>query len=79
MQKLWDDLDKNNIFATVAQQQRIYNPVGLDIAAETPQEIALSIVAEIQAVIGGRGGSCLRDRLGSIHSSLEQPCLTLVS
>lgn len=79
MQKLWDDLAKNNIFATVAQKQRIYNPVGLDIAAETPQEIALSIVAEIQAVLGGRSGSCLCDRLGSIHSSLEQPCLTLVS
>ncbi|HLP89593.1 MAG TPA: XdhC family protein [Nostocaceae cyanobacterium] len=79
MQKLWDDLDENNILATVAQKQRIYNPVGLDIAAETPQEIALSIVAEIQAVIGGRSASFLRDRLGSIHSSLEQLCLTLAS
>jgi xanthine/CO dehydrogenase XdhC/CoxF family maturation factor len=79
MQQLWDDLAKDNILPTVAQQQRIYNPVGLDIAAETPEEIALSIVAEIQAVIGGRRGSFLRDRLGSIHSSLEQPCLTLAS
>ncbi|HEY9801055.1 MAG TPA: XdhC/CoxI family protein [Leptolyngbyaceae cyanobacterium] len=77
MQKFWDDLSAENIIPTSAQTQRIYNPVGLDIAAETPQEIALSIVAEIQAVIGGRRGNFLRDRPGSIHSPQEQPCLTL--
>ncbi|MBD2449961.1 XdhC family protein [Nostoc sp. FACHB-152] len=79
MQQLSDDLAQDNILPTVGQKQRTYNPVGLDIAAETPQEIALSIVAEIQAVISGRCGGFLRDRVGSIHSPLEQPCLTLVS
>ncbi|BCL38215.1 XdhC family protein [Nostoc sp. MS1] len=77
MQQMWDDLAKENILVTDAQKQRIYNPVGLDIAAETPEEIALSIVAEIQAVIGGRRGGFLRDRPGSIHSLLQEPCLTL--
>nr|MDZ8005001.1 XdhC family protein [Nostoc sp. DedSLP05]MDZ8103526.1 XdhC family protein [Nostoc sp. DedSLP01] len=55
----------------MAQKQRIYNPVGLDIAAETPQEIALSIVAEIQAVIGERKGSFLRDRSLTIGERLR--------
>jgi xanthine dehydrogenase accessory factor len=36
---------------------RVYAPIGLDIKAETPEEIALAIMAEIVAVRrGGRGG-----------------------
>jgi len=34
-------------------------PIGLDIGAETPEEIALAIVAEIVAVRRGRGGGAL--------------------
>ena len=45
----------------------VHSPVGIDIGAETPDEIALSIVAEIQAAITGRPGGMLRDRPGPIH------------
>ena len=45
----------------------LYAPVGLDLGAETPEEIALSIVSEIAAVLGGRAGGSLRDRGGPIH------------
>ena len=46
-------------------------PIGLDIGAETPEEIAIAIIAEIQAVISGRDAGFLRDKTGSIHQSIE--------
>ena len=46
---------------------RLHYPVGLDIGGDTPESIALSIVAEIQCVLSKRKGGFLRERVGSIH------------
>lgn len=48
---------------------RVYAPVGLDLGAETPEEIALSIASEIAAVLAGRDGRSLKSLSGPIHSS----------
>jgi xanthine/CO dehydrogenase XdhC/CoxF family maturation factor len=45
----------------------VYAPVGLDLGAETPEEIALAIVSECAAVIAGRDPVSLRERGGPIH------------
>jgi xanthine dehydrogenase accessory factor len=44
--------------ATEAQIQRVHAPIGLDIGAVTPEEVALAILAEIVAERrGGKGTS----------------------
>jgi len=46
---------------------RMHAPLGLDLGAETPQEIALAAVAEIQAALRRAPATSLRDRTGPIH------------
>ena len=48
-------------------RERLYNPIGLDIGAEGPEEIALAILSEIRAVAAHRTGGFLKDRKGPIH------------
>jgi xanthine dehydrogenase accessory factor len=49
--------------------ERLSGPAGLDLGAHTPAETALSILAEIVAVRGGRSGGRLREGSGRIHST----------
>ncbi|KAF3886028.1 MULTISPECIES: XdhC family protein [Nostocales] len=78
-ERLLQDLQASGFISTPDQLQRLYGPVGLDIGANTPEEIALSIVAEIQAVVADRGGSSLRERTRPIHSQHDElPPSTLI-
>jgi xanthine dehydrogenase accessory factor len=49
---------------------RLHAPIGLDVGAETPEQIALAIVAELQAVQRRRAGGMLRDRARALHADL---------
>lgn len=51
----------------IAIDAEVFAPAGLDLGAETPEELALALVAEIQAVFAGASGESLRDRKAPIH------------
>jgi xanthine/CO dehydrogenase XdhC/CoxF family maturation factor len=53
----------------IERDERLYGPVGLDIGADVPEQVALSIVAELMAVATGRSPRHLREREGSIHGA----------
>jgi xanthine dehydrogenase accessory factor len=50
-----------------APDDRVFAPIGLDVGAEGPEQVALSIVAELLAARAGRPPRHLRQREGAIH------------
>ena len=57
----------------------LHAPIGLDIGAETPEEIALAIAAEIRAALAGRPGGALRLRGTPIHDAVAERGAPLVA
>jgi xanthine/CO dehydrogenase XdhC/CoxF family maturation factor len=55
---------------------RLRNPIGLDLGADTPDEIALSIIAEVQAVLAGHDARPLDGSDGPIHGDRLKPVAT---
>jgi xanthine dehydrogenase accessory factor len=62
-----DDLQKTSFEPDATQLEKVRNPVGLDIGAESPSEVALSIMSELIAVRRGFAGGILNGRAGRIH------------
>ncbi|GAA4295565.1 XdhC/CoxI family protein [Nibribacter koreensis] len=65
---LLEDLKEVGALKEEVSLQNLYGPVGLDLGAETAEEIALSILAEIKAVFAQRAGGFLRDKQQPIHA-----------
>jgi xanthine/CO dehydrogenase XdhC/CoxF family maturation factor len=68
LERMFQELETQGVLTTADQQAMIHGPTGLDIGAETAEEIALSIIAEIKAVLSRRDGNFLRERPEAIHS-----------
>ena len=50
--------------------RNLFAPAGLDVGSEAPEEIALSIVSEVAAVLSNRRGGFLRERKSDIHTTV---------
>jgi xanthine dehydrogenase accessory factor len=65
--KMQQEFKKLEIKLSDFDFQRIHSPIGLDIGAEAPDEIALSIISEIQSKFTNRAGGFLKNLDGPIH------------
>ena len=71
LDRMLEEIEEAGIHLDEAQLNTIYGPVGLEIGAETPEEIALSIIAEIKAVLSGKPGGSLRFKQDVIHARTD--------
>lgn len=65
--KRFDKMLSEGLTLNDEQMSRIHSPIGLDIGAEAPDEIAVAIISEIQARFSNRDGGFLKNRDGAIH------------
>ncbi|MDB5015993.1 MAG: alanine dehydrogenase [Mucilaginibacter sp.] len=72
LNRMLDELREEGVHITTQQLKTIYGPAGLDIGSENSDEIALSIIAEMQAVLTKRSGTSLRDKPVIHNRAAEQ-------
>jgi xanthine dehydrogenase accessory factor len=69
--RILDELRQAGANITDEAMRRLHAPAGLDLGSENPEQIALCILAEIQATMNGHSGVNLRDRREPISAREE--------
>jgi xanthine/CO dehydrogenase XdhC/CoxF family maturation factor len=70
--RLLADLAEQGLVPDAAMRARLHGPAGLDLGGRAPEQVALSIVAEIQAVMSGAGATPLSRH----HATADEPTVT---
>ncbi|MBW4889071.1 XdhC family protein [Mucilaginibacter sp. HMF5004] len=68
LERMLGELEDSGTTITDQHLKSIYGPVGLDIGSEGAEEIALSVIAEIKAVLSQRNGLSLKYKSATIHA-----------
>jgi len=66
-ERILADLARDGLTITPAMLAHLHAPVGLDLGADSPEQVALAIVAEMQATLTRRNARPLRERTRPIH------------
>jgi len=70
--KKWDRMKEDLLMAgmeiTNEHEEKIHAPIGLELGAETPAEIGLSVLAEVQKVLTRTNGQSLKFKKSPIHN-----------
>lgn len=69
LERMLAQIEDEGISISEEQLNNIYGPAGLDIGSDGAEEIALSIVSEIKAVLSSRKGYSLKHKPSPIHTS----------
>ena len=72
LQRMLDEFAEEGVKITSEQLESVFGPAGLDIGSENADEIALSIIAEMQAVLKKRAGTSLRYKTNIHNREPEQ-------
>jgi xanthine/CO dehydrogenase XdhC/CoxF family maturation factor len=67
-EKILAELTAGGFTLTVEMRARLRGPVGLDLGGDTPETVALAVLAEIQSAFAGRDARPLRERVLPIHA-----------
>lgn len=58
--RMLDEMEMQGIVFTESQMEKLYSPIGLDIGADSSEEIAISVLAEVIAIRNGHSGGFLQ-------------------
>jgi xanthine dehydrogenase accessory factor len=70
-ERMLNALKEENRMPSVKELSIVRNPIGVDIGADTPDEIAVSVMSELIALRGNYKAGFLNERAGRIHAGLE--------
>jgi len=74
LQRMLDELKEEGLNVASDQLESIFGPAGIDIGSENSDEIALSIIAEIQAILNKKTVNSLRDKQ-AVHTRHIKPVM----
>lgn len=68
-EKILADIAASGQEITPEQRTRLHAPVGLDLGADGPEQVAFAIIGEVLATLAHRDGRPLRERIHPIHET----------
>ena len=68
-EQMLGELKQEGVKLASHKVEQVRTPIGLDLGADSPQEIALAMLAEVLAVKNRRSGMALRDKKRAIHEA----------